>query len=396
MAWIRRLAAPRDPRRPQLWAATVHTPAGRITKTDPLRGLVERWANDLESEIRRGVFADPRLADRTVAEVWTAYAGARRLEKASRARDESHWRCWVEPRWGSVQIGTILKPDVQAWVNELEEEKVGGWTIIAALNVLKATLELAVDAGWIRVNAARRVRPPVPPSHVDRVISADEEQVILRRLDELLPGRRDAALFVEGLFETGCRWEELAAVRREAVDLRAGLIHIGPVMERDGEIREYPKGARSRHSAAFRPVPVGDAYLARLRPVVLETAPGGLVYPAPRGGSLLYPTWLRRVWTAALRVPVVDADGQLVAGEWTPLVAEPLPTPHDTRHSYGTRLAEAGVEQHDRMALMGHGDVRSAQRYTHSGDARYTRARQALARARGEASTPARSSMSRP
>lgn len=386
MPWIRQLPPNKDGVR--LWSATVRTPAGRITESDRLRSVVTKWASDLESDVRRGVFLDPRLAQNTLAEVWEKFAGARRLELASRKRDESHWRVWIEPRWGKVAIGAILKPDVQAWVNELEEQDVGGWTIIAALNVLKAVLELAVDAGWIRANPARRVKAPIPPEHEDRVLTAAEETLILDRLDELFPGRRDARLFIETLAETGARWEEIAAIKRAAVGLKTGLISLGPVMERDGTVRDYPKGARTRNHPGFRDAPIGDELLARLRPVVLATAPGDLVFTAARGGPMLYPTWLRRVWNAALRVPVLDERGRKVRGEdgkvqWTPLVEEPLPTPHDMRHTYGTRMADAGLELHDRMALMGHKDVRSGQRYTHSGASRFDKARAALRQARG-------------
>lgn len=381
MAWITQLPS-------GLWMATVYTPLGRRTKTHELKGTVARWAAKQESDIQRGEFIDPRLADTRLAVVWEKYEPSRRLEKASRARDRSHWKVWVGPRWGSVPVGAILKPDVQTWVNQLEEDGVGGWTIIAALNVLKAALELAVDAAIVRSNPARRVRPPMPPETVDRVFTADEERLLLERLDELFPGRRDARLFVETLFETGARWEEIAPVKREAVDLRRGLIALGPVMERDGAIRDYPKGARSRASAGFRDAPLGADLQTRLKPVVLATAAGGLVFTAPAGGSLLYPTWLRRVWKVAMRVPVLDEFGKPVKGDdgkplWTPLMAEPLPTPHDTRHTYGTRLAEAGLQQHDRMELMGHKDHRSAARYTHSSDERHDRARAALKAARG-------------
>jgi integrase len=359
MAWVRQLPS-------GLWAATVYTPAGRITETRELRGAVKAWAEQLETDSRTGQFIDPRLAKQSVGDAWRRFSPARRAEMASRKRDASHWKTWVEPRWGKTPVGSILKPDVQAWVNQLEEDGVGGWTVIAALNVLKSALELAVDAGWVRANAARRVRPPVAPAHVDRVVEPEEETTLLARLDELFPGRRDARLFVETMFETGGRWEEVAAVRRDAVHLRTGLVEFGPVMERDGSVREYPKGARSRHHPGFRSVPIGQELLAALRPVVLATPAGGLVFTAPRGGSMLYPTWLRRVWREAVRV-----------------VDEPWPTPHDCRHTYGTRLADAGIPEHDRMALMGHKDSRSAQRYTHSGDARFEAAREAMRRARG-------------
>jgi integrase len=360
-----------------LWRATVYTPTGRRTQTHELAGWVEAWAADLEAEIRRGEFIDPRKAKATVGYVWRELSSARRLEKASWSRDRSMWKNWVEPRWGRVPVGSILNPDVQSWVNELEKGGVGGWTIIASVNLLRALLKLAVKAGMIRANPAREIEKPVPPKHVDRVLTADEETLILDRLDELFPQRRDARLFVEGLLETGTRWEELAAVRREAVDLRAGLVHIGPVRERDGTTREYPKGARSRDSAGFRPVPVGDAYLAKLRTAVMLTPAGEDLFPAPMGGPLLYTTWRRRVWAPALRVPVEGSRG-----DWTALVADPQPTPHDCRHTYGTRLADANLPQHERMALMGHADERSARRYAHAGDSRFDAARQALAQAR--------------
>lgn len=372
MPWIRQRPSGK-------WSATVYTPAGRRDKTHELKGVVARWAHDLEAEIARGEYIDPRNAKLTVAYIWDEHSAARRLEKSSKNRDESVWKNWVRPRWGSVPAARILKPDVQRWVNELEEDKVGAWVIVAAVNVLKAVLELGIDAGLIRSNPARRVKTPVPPKHEPRYITEAERQLFLARLDELFPGRRDARLFVEGLSETGCRFEELAAVRREAVDVKAGLIDIGPVMERDGTIREHPKGARSHHDPGYRAVPVGDEYLTRLKPIVMATPKGGLIYTASKGGPILYPTWRARVWNSALRVPVYE-NGKRVG--WEPLIDEPLPTPHDWRHNMGTDLADNGVELHDRMKLMEHKDVRSGMRYTSSKDSRYDRAREALRRAR--------------
>jgi integrase len=355
MAYIRQLPS-------GLWAATVRTPAGRITETRELKGSVEAWATNLEADINRGDFLDPRHGKHTVGETWEKFGAARKLEQASRKRDASTWKIWVAPTWAEQPVGSILKPDVQKWINGLDEELGAkkAWTTIAALNVLKTTLELAVDAGWIRANPARKVKPPRSPRHVDRVIEPEEETLLLARLDELFPERRDARPFVEFLLDTGTRWEEAAAVRREAVNLRHGLVVIGPVMERDATIREYPKDKGEGH-----PVPVGSDLLARLRPLVLATPAAGLVFTASLGGPMRYPTWLRRVWKPAVE----------------PL-AEPRPTPHDCRHTYGSRLADAGIALHDRMELMGHSDVRSAQRYTHSGDRRFDAAREALKRAR--------------
>lgn len=387
MAWIRKLPS-------GLWAATVYTrpgdPKSRITETHPYQTTVTNWANNLEADIRRGDFLDPRLAKKTVGDAWTQFAGARRLEDASRRRDASTWKVHVAPKWARTPIGAITKPDVQSWVNELEAADVGEWTIVAAVNVLRSTLELAVDAGWVRANPARRVKTPFAPKSPPRLITFDEQERMLARMNDLFPNRVDGSMFVETMLECGGRWEEVAAVRKEAVDLRRGLVYLGPVVERDGTIREYPKGARDGQSAGFRWVPVDAGLIARLRPVAMAAAPGGRIFTAPAGGSMLYPTWLRRVWNATLRVPLLEESGKPVRDEagkavWEPLIAAPLPTPHDCRHTYGTRLGEAGLERHDIMALMGHTDYRSSHRYVHSNeDRRFARAREAMSAVRGE------------
>jgi integrase len=72
--------------------------------------------------------------------------------------------------------------------------------------------------------------------------------------------------------------------------------------------------------------------------------------------------------------------GSIVATRRT--LDDPQPTPHDMRHTYGTRLGEGGVPVHEIMALMGHETLESVQRYLHAGDDRLDRAREATKRGR--------------
>ena len=70
---------------------------------------------------------------------------------------------------------------------------------------------------------------------------------------------------------------------------------------------------------------------------------GGLVFAvdydvAPEHRQPLdYSNWVKRVWGPAVR-----------AAE----LAEPLPTPHDCRHSYGSWLADNGVPPHEIMVTV--------------------------------------------
>jgi integrase len=370
MAWIRQLPS-------KLWAATVRSPAGhRYTESFELKSLAKVWADDEEASVRRGDWIDPREGEVTVAAWHERCEGARRLEKASRKRDASHWRVHVEPYWGRLKVGGILRPDVTKWVTTMEGSGVGAATIEGAVGVLRGLLDLAVEARVIRVNPVRGVKTPRRAAHLDRVLSFAEEELLLAALSERFGERPDGRLFVETLLDTGMRWEEAAAVDREHVDLRKGLIHVGPVMEKDGTVRPYPKSP-----AGVRDVPVGDELWPRLRDHVLTVRPKGLVFTALQGGPMRYDTWRDRIWTAVLTVVTERGPRRKILAT-EPLLDDPQPTPHDLRHTYGTRLGEAQVPVHEIMSLMGHADLRSAQRYLHATEDRFERARAARARAR--------------
>lgn len=374
MAWTRKLPS-------GLWAATVRLPGDRkLTKSFPLKGGADAWAAEQEAGLRHGDWIDPREGEVTVGIWHERCKDSRHLEKASAARDESHWRRHVAPRWERVPIGSILKPDVSAWVVKMQRAGVGAATIEAAVGVLRGDLEQAVDARRIPANPARGVRMPRRDAHVDRILQRDEDDQLLDALDRHSPGNPAARLMCEVMLDTGVRWEEVAGLDRMHVDMRRHVLHIGPVMERDGTVRPYPKSR-----AGVRDVPIGDELWPRLREHVLTVEPQALVFTAPAGGSLLYPTWRARVWVPAIRG--VEARGGTQGHPARTALAgagldDPQPTPHDLRHTFGTRLADNKVPPHEIMAIMGHSGLTSTQRYLHAGEDRFDRAREALVEAK--------------
>ena len=406
MAWVRQLPS-------GLWAATVRTGPGsadRITVTDRLKTVVENMAAEIKADVRRGDFVDPRLARITVGDWWERCKGAVHREKASRKRDESHWRVHVEPRWAEVPIGSILKPDVSTWVVDMQEAGVGAATVEGAVGVLRGLLDQAVEAGRLRSNPAHGIKKAPRNAHVDRVLDPAEDDLVVARAGELFGDRPDGQLFIELLLDTGMRWEEAAAIPPELIDTRRRRIHIAWVMERDGTARPYAKSDAGNRTVAYGEQLASRLSAAKLAaPVVAGVFPRGakgaaapdrLVFYSPGGGGvagrkrgepgpLRYTNWLARVWKPSLlaeprtqgtKEPGTPGPARKPKGR--PLLDDPQPTPHDARHTFGTRLADEGVPLHDLMALMGHADVRSAQRYMHSREERFDRARKALQRAR--------------
>lgn len=394
MAWIRQLKT-------GAWAATVRLRNGeRANDSFPLKQMAENWAAEVKAADQRGEWIDPKLGKVTIGELWDRYGDSRRLGNASRKRDASHWRTHVASRWARTEAGSILKPDITGWVTEMERAGVGAASIEAAIGVLRSLLEIAVEARLIRVNPAQKVKAPRRQAHLDRILDDYEDELLLANLDRRWPGAAYARLFVEVMLYCGLRYEEAAALDREHVDMRARLIHVGPVMEKDGTIRPFPKSP-----AGIRPVPVDDELWPKLRDHALTVEPGALVFTAAEGGVLRYDNWRDRVWNKALaeRAPMSDAEIEAYREQrraqgkrtgWrpeyvkdVPLLADPQPTPHDLRHTYGTRLGEEGMPPHEIMALMGHANLRSVQRYLHAREGRFDRARRAMSSARRRSST---------
>jgi integrase len=401
MAWIRQL--PRNQDGVALWAGTVYLPSGdRVTETRELKGQIEKWARDLEASFDKGQWIDPRGAKVKIGEIWDRWTSKRSQAKNSRQRDHSHYRVYVEPRWGAWPCGSVLKPDIDVWVGEMQERKpepVGAASIQAAVGVLRAILDNAVDAKLIAYNVAKQVKCPDRDAHLDRVLDDDEAHLLLDNAEARFPGRPDAHLLLDLMLNCGLRYEEACALDREHVDMRARLVHIGPVIEKDGTIKPFPKS-----KAAIRPVPVDDELWPRVRARAMATAPGQPLIVMPRGGNMLYDSWRDRVYLKCLTAEAEMAAEEVAAWRaaekragrrgWrpryvreVPLLADPQPTPHDLRHTYGTRLGEAGVPPHEIMALMGHETLESVQRYLHARDGRFEKARQMTMNLRQRSST---------
>jgi len=375
MAWIRKLPS-------GLYAATVRTPMGRITESFELLSAARSWAREQETNIARREWIDPRSGAITVGEVWERYGESRRLEKASRKRDESHWRVHVAPKWAKVPVGGILPPDIGAWVVAMERRGVGAATIEGALGVLRSVLKLAVEARLIAHNPAREVNAPRRNAHLDRVLTPAEDVMLLDAMDRMFGDRPDGRLAVELMLYVGLRWEEMGALDRDHVVLVKGeaVVKVGPVLERDGTIRPYPKSP-----AGVRDVAVDGKFWKRLRPYLLTLGQGQLLVTTPAGKPLNYSRWHARVWSVALKGrPAVPGTRRARPRPVMPGagLADPQPTPHDLRHTYGTRLGEQGQPVHEIMRNMGHESIVTSQRYLHSGDGRHERTRRATERGR--------------
>lgn len=379
MASYRRLPSGR-------WQAVVKHPSGRrYTQTDALKKNVVMWAEQKQAEIRRGDFVDPSAARITLEQWWDKWVAMHRGAKATVAKRESVWRNHLLPAFGAWPLDSIHSWDVEAWSVDLAskpslrnpEVPVGMDAQASAVRLLKQLLADAVRHKLLRVNPAEGVDTPVPPKHVDRFLSIEEADRLLAAVTR--PGEREGVprdeayprvpdpvnrLFVQLMLEAGLRWQEVAGLHVFRVDLMRKVLTVKEVAERGRRIKVEPKSR-----AGQRVVPLTDDLVVGLSKHLRGLEREGLVFDPGDGRPLDYPNWLKRVW------------GPSVAGAE---LADPQPTPHDCRHSYGSWLAEEGVPPTEIRDLMGHGSLRAVERYLHSSSVRLQRARDALSARRKE------------
>jgi integrase len=364
-----------------LWRAEVALPDGRrITRTDRLKRVVDTWAAEQETEIRRGRWRDPRDARITLdawhARWWAArIAGTRTLES-----NESTWRLHVQPAWGGREIGEIKRLEVAGWAKQmladLEQREAaaadaagrdprpgaGLRTVQQAVGLLSMLLQAALDEDPPMLpgrNPCDGILADLPPPVVRPPVyfTVAELDAILCQLEE--PWR----LVVDFLAYTGLRWGELPALRLRSFDFLHELVHVYWVRDRKGVEREYPKSKKSR-----RAVPIPPHLTGHLRDLAAGRGPGDRVFTDDTGGALSYwsfqTAWEKAVTAARTCEPggrCRDGDGACRdAGHHVPVYS-----PHVLRHTYASWLVSAGVDLYRVQALLGHESYVTTQRYAH-------------------------------
>jgi integrase len=215
--------------------------------------------------------------------------------------------------------------------------------VAKAYRVLRAILYTAVDDELIRRNPCR-IRGAGEDSAPERPVLTIAE--VYAVADAIEPRYR--ALVLLGTFAS-MRLGELAALRRAAVNLEAGMVTVSRSLAelRDGRlVTKKPKSVAGVRRVALPEVVVPDLrwHLDRFA----EPGPQGLVFVGPRGGPLRRHGFRKR-WVRAL----ADAGVQPVHF-------------HDLRHTGNTLAAATGASTRELMVRMGHSNSRAALIYQHA------------------------------
>jgi integrase len=353
------------------WQARYRDPDGKqCGPVFPSQKEAVAHLDKVRTQVREGTYQDPKRGTITIDEWWQIWWPTVKVKSVTtKNRKLSAWTVHVQPKWGKRKLNTITWIQVQDWItNEVK----GHATQKKVLELLRHMMVAALRDRRIAVNPTLDIEVSAAPAkHPDELIPPTAAQCELIR-QHLTKYYLPLVVFAE---ETGMRWGEYTALRMCNVDLDAATVKVKEVLIDDrGKIRRKPA---PKSKAGFRTVPLTPAAVAAVKvmvekwnPVATESPiddgmhPEELIFRGPLSGAkrknkdgvkveldgaLTRPNF-RRHW-----IPAIKAAG-LAREVKNPETGrmEIWPRVHDLRHTFATRLKDAGVPEKDVQVIMGH------------------------------------------
>jgi integrase len=336
----------------------------RIRETTGQRGLTlaREYEKNRKREMERAVVgveaAKPKDRIREVGLILKDWIKVRTAGKRPKTGAYVRERCaHLIEHFGSMLPGDLTAAAVADYTSLRESAGAAAASINREVYLLSRALKVNRDEAWPDLGRAKRKSAPV-----GRALSEGEVTALL---DAARKNRSKYALpFIAAAAYTGFRSNEIRTMRWRQIDFVAGWIRSEASKTKAGEYREVPLLPELRVILHSHLVWIE----AKLEAKALED---DFVFPFGNRGM---PTDPARPCTniASAWWTVRDAAG----------VQARL---HDLRHTFVTRLLEAGNSEAIVRELIGHVDPQVMQRYTH---VRRAAKREAIERAFGEVSKP--------
>jgi integrase len=196
---------------------------------------------------------------------------------------------------------------------------------------------------WATENPCEGVElPAVPESTEIRFLTLEEVDAAIANAPQGIYQALDRALFLTAAM-TGLRKGELVALRWRDVDWAAARIRV-----RQNYVRGEFGTPKSRRST--RSVPMADEVGGELERLFKRSrfqSDGDLVFAQPTSGEPLPKANVTRRFRKALEAAGLDESHRF----------------HDLRHTFGTRMAAAGVPMRTLQEWLGHRDLATTQIY---------------------------------
>ncbi|OGQ50784.1 MAG: hypothetical protein A3J24_01550 [Deltaproteobacteria bacterium RIFCSPLOWO2_02_FULL_53_8] len=241
--------------------------------------------------------------------------------------------------FGDIPLKEVTPNRISSYKSVCRAKGLAPSSVRYRLCVLRHAFNLAIrEWEWVKDNPATRVSKDKVDNARDRWLTIEEEERLLNASVLYATGEKNVKIphywaqeIVIVALNTGMRQDEILSLRWPDVDLFRKTVAI--IRSKNGEKRTIPMSQRVFELLKEK---------ARVRNIRSD-----LVF-ASEAGTKIHDRNLRRAFFNALERSGI-ADFKF----------------HDLRHTFATRLVQAGVDLYTVSKLLGHKDIKMSQRYAH-------------------------------
>lgn len=320
---------------------------------------------------RDGIKTEIKLI--TVNDVFDLWCDLKRGLKHNTFQNYKYmYNMFVRPTFGKLRIANVRKSDVKRFYNRLADERI--LTIATIDNVhtvLHQVFDLAVDDGYIRLNPTDKMLRELKQSHNFEVekrkaLTVSEQALFINFLKKHPRYNHWYPVFAV-MLGTGMRVGEVIGLRWCDIDLDEGTIDVNHTLiyynRGDGNGCSFAINT-PKTKAGERTIPmldfVKDAFLqekkyqeeAELTCKAMVDCYTDFIF-INRFGDVQHQGTLNK----AIRRIVRDCNDEVLLKEEDDPVLLPPFSCHTLRHTFTTRLCEAGVNIKVIQSVLGHADI---------------------------------------
>ncbi len=322
----------------------------------------------IERDLADGI--DTARASRmTLNELFRMYMGHKtKLKEKSRSKYFELWQLHLEDNHlGKMMIGDIKKASIQKFYTELSQSGCSDSTIrMFHNNLLRPTLEFAVDNDLIRKNPTKGCIEGYARSRKREALTRKEQQIFLTYVSSNQSMKIHLPM-IQIMIGTACRIGEICGLTWADVDMRGRCIHITHQLNYDrinGQMKYFISTPKT--NSGVRTIPMTDqVYRAFVKQKKLNMMLGRCGdYELDGYSNFIFLNSNQRPYNyksfnyilSEIVKRYNEEEQQIAKKEKRKPVLLPAISNHILRHTGCTRMAEAGMDVKALQIIMGHSD----------------------------------------
>ncbi len=317
-----------------LYTQTFTLPSGkRKYVTAKTKEELEEKVFQLKLQMRLGIDLDDRTTVGELLQIWFDAEQKGRIREISADTVRRLIDLHILPQLSPYRVKDVTPIVIQNYLQTLSGLCKGMSS--RCLSILRGAFDLAVENKLISTSPVlQRFKAPGVTNAPKRALSVEQQKILL----ESLPREEPVWLFAQLGVNTGLRAGELLGLRWDAVDLQSKVIHVRrSVVYRDGHAAALQEQLKTTTSRRDVPIPL---FLVDVLREEKAKASSIFLFPGKTGG-VPEKSVLSRIRYLLKLTPATTQLGALVS-------------PHILRHTYATRLFEAGLDVTEVQKLLGH------------------------------------------